>query len=183
MASKHDFHKVVIGRSDLLAFVDFSLSNIPAKTDTGAYRSAVHAENIVLDPHSGTLSFDLLAGHPLADCATPTVTTSEFQRVVVENSFGQAEERFQVKLKVKLGPKVFVSNFTLANRSRKLFPILLGRKLINHRFLVDPSHTGLDRAALRKRYGIEFPDDDAGGPQVPESQLIDQVVGSGNSHS
>lgn len=172
MATKHDFHKAIIGRSELLTFVDLGLEQIPAKADTGAYRSSVHAGDIVLDEATGVLSFNLLAGHPVCGKRAIRVETSDFKRVVVENSFGQGEERFQVKLKVKLGPKVFVSNFTLANRAKKVFPILLGRKLINHRFLVDPSETSLNRALLKQKYGIDFPEDEEEGRTLPESQLV-----------
>ena len=76
---------------------------------------------------------------------------------------GAREERYEVKLKVKLGPKVFHARFTLADRSKKIYPILLGRKLLNHRFLVDSSETSLDRISLKKQYGIEFPNDEEEG--------------------
>ncbi len=174
MPTKHDFHKVIIGRSELLSFSDLALHAIPAKADTGAYRSAVHASNIELDASSGVLSFDLLAGHPVCGKQVASVKTTEFQQVIVENSFGHAEERFLVKLKVKLGPKVFSSNFTLANRSKKVFPILLGRKLISHRFLIDPSKTSIDRAALKQQYGIDFPVDEEEGRTQSESILVSE---------
>jgi hypothetical protein len=176
MPSKHDFHKAIIGRSEPLTFVGLGLNDVPAKADTGAYRSAVHASDISLDEATGILSFRLLADHPLVDGEAVLIRTEDFQRVVVENSFGHAEERFQVKLKVKLGHRSFVSNFTLANRAKKLFPILLGRKLINHRFLVDPSKTSLDRAVLRSKYGLELPDDDIDDSRVPESQTVADVA-------
>lgn len=162
MASKHDFHKVIIGRSETLSFVDTEAMNVPAKTDTGAYRSAVHANNIVVGD-DGLLRFDLLGGHPVCGAMMHRVTADEFTKVWVANSSGHREERYEVKLKVKLGPKVFHARFTLADRSKKIYPILLGRKLLNHRFLVDSSETSLDRVTLKKRYGIDFPNDEEEG--------------------
>lgn len=159
MASKHDFHKVIIGRSELLSFVGTDAVNVPAKTDTGAYRSAVHATNIQLSEHN-VLSFDLLGGHPVCGPMAHRVVAEEYKKVWIANSFGEREERFEVKLKVKLGPKVFHAHFTLADRSKKIYPILLGRKLLNHRFLVDSAETSLNRVDLKKRYGIEFPNDE-----------------------
>lgn len=161
MASKHDFHKVIIGRSELLGFVDGAIS-VPAKTDTGAYRSAVHAANIVLGDDN-ILRFDLLGGHPICGNMTKRIEAEEFTKVWVANSSGHREERYEVKLKVKLGPKVFHARFTLADRSKKIYPILLGRKLLNHRFLVDSSKTSLDRATLKQQYNIEFPNDEEEG--------------------
>ena len=162
MASKHDFHKVIIGRSEVLTFIDTDAIDVPAKTDTGAYRSAVHASNISVDD-DGILRFDLLGGHPVCGAMSHRVAAESFTKVWVANSSGHREERFEVKLKVKLGPKVFHARFTLADRSKKIYPILLGRKLLNHRFLVDSSKTSLDRIELKKQYGIDFPSDEEDG--------------------
>ena len=162
MATKHDFHKVIIGRSEVLTFIGTDAVNVPAKTDTGAYRSAVHASNIVVNP-DGTLSFDLLGAHPVCGKMALQMTVSEYKTVWVANSFGHREERFEVKLKVKLGPKIFMAKFTLADRSKKIYPILLGRTLLNDRFLVDTSETSLDRITLKRAYGIDFPKDEEEG--------------------
>jgi hypothetical protein len=162
MATKHDFHMAIIGRSEVMTFVGTEAVNVPAKTDTGAYRSAVHATNIKVRP-DGVLEFLVLGDHPVCGAMAHIVTSKEYKKVVISNSFGHEEERFEVKLKVKLGSKVFHAQFTLADRSKKIYPILLGRKLLNHRFLVDSSQTRLDRALLKKEYGIEFPDDEEEG--------------------
>ena len=163
MASRHDFHKVVIGRSEILSFVDFDIFDVPAKTDTGAYRSAVHASNIEVDEVTGTLSFDLLGGHPVCGPMGHRVQTKEYAIVTIENSFGHTEQRYEVKLKVKLGPKVFTARFTLADRSKKIYPILIGRKLLNYRFLVDSAESSLNRVELKQRYNIDFPKDEEEG--------------------
>jgi hypothetical protein len=163
MPSRRDFHKVVIGRSEVLGFTDLDLKDIPAKTDTGAYRSAVHAQNISLDKDTNKLSFDLVGGHPVCGALSAHVTTKEFTVVTIENSFGESQERYEVKLKVKLGPKIFMARFTLADRSKKIYPILLGRKLLNSRFLVDTAESSLNRVDLKQRYGIEFPNDEEEG--------------------
>lgn len=161
MASKHDFHKVIIGRSEVLAFLDTTATRVPAKTDTGAFRSAVHADNIFVK--EGVLHFELLGGHPVCGTFAQVMTANDYKIVTVANSFGHEEERYEVKLKVKLGPKIFHARFTLADRSKKIYPVLLGRKLLNHRFLVDSSETSLDRVALKQEYGIEFPNDEEEG--------------------
>jgi hypothetical protein len=162
MATKHDFHKVIIGRSEILSFIDSSMNNVPAKTDTGAYRSAIHASDIKLNDDK-SVSFVFLGGHPVCGSMASQITTKDYNVVWVANSFGHGEERYEVKLKVKLGPKVFHARFTLADRSKKIYPILLGRKLLNDRFLVDSSKTSLDRITLKQKYGISFPKDEEEG--------------------
>ncbi len=165
MATKHDFHKVIIGRSEVITFVDQKITEVPAKTDTGAYRSAVHATTII-ENSDGSISFNILEGHPSCGSMAQTVTVQEYTKVWVSNSFGHREERFEVKMKVKLGPKVFNARFTLADRSSLRFPILLGRKLLNHRFLVDSAETAIDRDSLKKHYGIDFPQDEEEGYNI-----------------
>lgn len=165
MASKHDFHKVIIGRSEVLTFLGTDAVNVPAKTDTGAYRSAVHASNILVR-EDGILTFELLGGHPVCGSMSRVIEAEAYKQVTVANSFGHQEERFEVKLKVKLGPKIFHAQFTLADRSKKIYPILLGRKLLNHRFLVDSSETSLDRITLKRQYNIDFPNDEEEGREL-----------------
>ena len=159
MSSKHDFHKIIIGRSELLTFVGSEAINVPAKADTGAYRSATHAINIVVDENN-VLSFDLLGGHPVCGAMSHRVVAESYTKVWIANSFGEREERYEVKLKVKLGPKVFHAQFTLADRSKKIYPILIGRKLLSHRFLVDSAESSVNRVELKKKYGIDFPLDE-----------------------
>lgn len=151
---------MIIGRSEPLDFVGYEkLAAIPAKVDTGAYRSAVHADNIYVDD-KGYLHFTLFANHPIcAHCATEVVT-NKFTTASISNSFGDIEERYEVALKVKIGPKVFKGSFTLANRAKKIYPVLLGRKLLNGRFLVDSSVSGISRSELKAKYNILFPNDE-----------------------
>lgn len=160
MALQDNKHLMIIGRSEPITFVDHApLVDIPAKVDTGAYRSAVHADNIYVD-EAGHLHFVLLGNHPIcANCATEIVT-DEYSTASISNSFGDTEERFEVTLKVKIGSKIFKESFSLANRGKKIFPILLGRKLLNHRFLVDPSFTSISRNRLKAQYDISLPNDE-----------------------
>jgi hypothetical protein len=166
MARRKDFHKIIIGRSESLTFVDFAINDVPAKTDTGAYCSAVHASNISLDESSGVLSFILLGNHPICGTMSTPVQTKDFKKVSIESSFGHVQERYEIKLRVKLGPKVFIARFTLADRSKRIYPILLGRKLLNNRFLVDSAESAVDRVTLRKQYNVEFPNDEEEGREV-----------------
>lgn len=154
------FHKVIIGRSDVVRFVDLAIADVPAKVDTGAYGSAVHASNIKLSKDGATLKFDLFGGHPTYDALSTPIKTKQFKEVEIKNSFGALEKRFEVRLKVKIGPKVFFAYFNLADRSKMMFPILLGRKMLNNRFLVDSSHSHINRRELKTKYSITVPMDE-----------------------
>lgn len=161
MVARSDFHKLIIGRSERLNFVDFHIHGVPAKVDSGAYRSAVHASDIT--EVEGEVSFTLFGNHPVCGQMATRISTREFQKVVVANSFGHREERYDVKFKVKLGPKIFKAKFTLADRSKKIYPILLGRTMLNRRFLIDTNESAVNRVQLKKEYGIDFPNDEEEG--------------------
>jgi len=160
MKRRTDFHKVIVGRAEELSFVEFDMQDVPAKVDTGAYRSAVHASNIKLSKDGQVLNFELLGGHPVCGSMSHNVSTTHFTQVKIANSFGHEELRYEVKLRVKLGPKVFWATFSLADRSRKIYPILIGRKMLNNRFIVDTFQTSIDRIELKQKYGIMFPADE-----------------------
>jgi hypothetical protein len=141
----------IIGRSEQLNFVDLE-AQVPAKIDTGAYRSAIHCTKALEIKRKGQkiLQVELL-GHPCSPKVYPLEVT-DYELVTVRNSFGHRAIRYKIKLRVKLGSKVFWSSFTLADRTNNIMPVLLGRELLKHRFLVDVAKTSVDRKELRQVY-------------------------------
>ena len=57
----------------------------------------------------------------------------------VISSNGTSEIRVLVKIKLKLGRKVYNTKFTLTDRSNMKNSILIGRKFLRNRFIVDVS--------------------------------------------
>lgn len=161
MGTRRDFHKVIIGRAERLDFIVPAILSVPAKVDTGAYRSAIHAKNIV--EKNNRLHFELLKDHPVCGSLSTKFAVDSFSKVWIANSFGEREERYEVKLQVKLGLRIFSAQFTLADRSKKIYPVLMGRKLLNGRFMVDTDITRIDRVKLKSNLGIEFPLDEEEG--------------------
>ncbi len=152
-------YKVIISRNEPVDVIDVALG-VPAKVDTGAFRSSIHATDFKVRNQDGqkVLTCNLL-GHP-ASPVKRAFQTADFSQVNVTNSFGQEENRYEVTLRVKVGPKIFNTSFTLADRSNNLFPVLIGRKLLSGRFLVDVASSNLDRQAIKKRFGIKLPSDE-----------------------
>lgn len=153
-------HLVIIGRAEFIEFPDFLVGEVPAKIDTGAYRSAIHCQNVqvIKKGEKNILKFELLGGHPSCEYSRE-VEVREFTMARVENSFGVAEERYAVNFRVKIGHKVFTTEFTLADRAMKPYPILLGRKTLNGRFLVDTNHSNINRKELLEKRKIQLPAD------------------------
>ncbi len=128
--------KAVVGRAERVDFPDAQVIGVHAKVDTGAYSSSVWASDI--REEGGVLYFKLFGSKSKFYSGTECSAT-QYEVVEVENSFGQKQDRYSVPLRVKLGPKTVKSNFTLADRSTKTYPVLVGRKLLKGRYLVDVS--------------------------------------------
>jgi glutathione synthase/RimK-type ligase-like ATP-grasp enzyme len=126
----------VIGRKTFVDFPSLDIACVPAKVDTGADNSAIWATDI--QEHGGTLSFVLF------DASSPHYTgeeikTKKFKIVSVKNSFGIAEFRYKVALPAVIEGKKLTIYFTLADRSNNSSPLLIGRKTLQGKFLVDVS--------------------------------------------
>ena len=146
-------YKTIIGRAETIDMPEYFLTDIPSKTDTGAYMSAIHATNIrEVKSKNGKkiLKCDILSGHPSYNYGRELVFKNYYQKPV-ENSFGVSELRYAVKVKVKLAGKVFYVDVNLADRSKKPFPVLLGRTLLNNRFMVDTDIAHIDRKLLKEK--------------------------------
>ena len=128
-------HKV-IGISQPLILVGHSDQYIPAKIDTGADSSSIWASSI--SEKDGALSYVLFAPGSVYYTGK-AIETHDFSVMVVKNSFGVSESRYKIKLRVKIVDKTYRLSFSLSNRSNSRYPILLGKKFLNGRFLVDVS--------------------------------------------
>lgn len=146
-------YKSLIGRAESIDFPEWLLSDVPAKIDTGAYFSSIHATNIrEVKKKNGkkSLKFTLLGNHA-AFSYDREIELDAYEVTTIENSFGDKQDRFKVDLKVRIAGKVFKAPFTLADRSTKVFPILIGRTMLNHRFIVDTTIMHIDRQELKKK--------------------------------
>ncbi|MBY0434430.1 MAG: ATP-dependent zinc protease [Cyclobacteriaceae bacterium] len=125
---------LILGRSDRFDLPGLGLENIQAKIDTGAYTCSLHCQSAeIVD---GKLVFVLLdEEHP--EFTGMKFTFKKFDQREIKNSFGEAELRFVIKTKVKIFDKVIRAEFSLSNRGNLKFPVLIGRKILRHRFLID----------------------------------------------
>jgi hypothetical protein len=132
----------VIGRVDKIDIPDFQLENIPVKVDTGANRSAIHCSQIRHNTQNG--QEEIVFHIPLdASGGVNVFSTRDFFKKRIKSSSGHVEERFVVKVDVILFGKKIKTSFSLTNRVEMKYPILLGRKLLNSRFVVDVSQENL----------------------------------------
>ena len=151
----------IIGRSEEIDIVQVALS-VPAKVDTGAYRSSIHAGDIKVVDKNGqkVLRFSIL-GHKNA-VIKRDIESTDFHEVAVRSSNGQAEKRYEVKLKIKLANKVFKTSFSLSDRANNLYPVLIGRTALNNRFIVDVSKSAVKVERMLKAVNIKPSDFEEG---------------------
>jgi hypothetical protein len=64
---------------------------------------------------------------------------SSFRKKNVKSSNGHVQERYFIRTKIVLAGRILNTEFSLTERKGMRYPILIGRKTLNNRFIVDPS--------------------------------------------
>jgi hypothetical protein len=136
--------KKLIGRKDILNFPRLKLEGIEVKIDTGAYSSSIHCRYIKLEQKNGkeVITYVLLdPTHPKYH--GKKFTSSTFKEKYVKSSNGVSEKRFVITTDVLIYEEKYKIELSLTERGEMRFPILIGRKLLIGKFIVDPSKTNL----------------------------------------
>ena len=131
--------KKIIGRDSYADFPAFGLENVPVKVDSGAYTSTIHCASIELNKDN-VLEVVFLDKKSAAYTGEK-LTFESFETRKIRSSSGQAQIRYTVKGTITLKGKTYKTLFTLSKRDKMKYPVLLGRRLLNKRFLIDPSLT------------------------------------------
>ena len=128
--------KIIIGRREHVDFPELGLFGITAKVDTGAYTAALHCHDI--REKDGKLHFKLLdPTHP--EFNEQPQQFSEYYKKDIKNSFGEVEVRYVIKTTVRLGGRLIKSVISLTNRGTMRYPVLIGRRMLKAKFIVDVS--------------------------------------------
>jgi len=130
----------ILGRSDRVDLPGLGLTGIHAKIDTGAYTCSLHCSRAeVVD---GLLEFILLdEEHP--EFTGLKFVFKEYKQKEIKNSSGESEIRFVIKTTIKIFNRVIRAEFSLSDREKLRFPVLLGRKILRNRFLIDVTRKDL----------------------------------------
>lgn len=130
---------LVVGWREWVALPDLGLHAVKAKVDTGAATSALHAVHLrefVRDGHPW-LRFEV---HPRTRTTAGTIVAEaplvERDRSV-RSSTGHHQQRPVIRTTLVLGGRAFVTELTLTDRRHMGFRLLLGRRALRGRALVD----------------------------------------------
>ncbi len=143
--------KITIGRKDKADFPELLLKNISLKVDTGAYTSTIHCHHIkeIMIDNVSYIEFELLdPSHQ--KFKGDRFKTKNYTKKLVKNSFGMSEERFVVQTTIVIFNNEYPIELSLSERHDMKYPILIGRKLLNGRFIVDSSQINLSYKLKQK---------------------------------
>lgn len=125
----------VIGSTELVSIGEYV--DIPAKIDTGADTSAIWASDFFVD-ENGFLNFTLFGkSSPFYDGRV--FKREDYKVAVVRSATGTEQIRYRIYMTLILGGKKIRALFNLSDRSKNNFPILIGRRTVSHKFIVDVS--------------------------------------------
>jgi len=124
-----------IGRKEVVSFPDIDLKDMQAKIDTGAYTSSIHCSKIAAnDDNTVTCVF--------LDDSYKAYTGEAFtfpilKEVSVKSSNGTAEKRYVIVTRMEIFGEMHEIQLTLTDRRDMRVAVLLGRKFLAGKFIVD----------------------------------------------
>jgi len=136
--------KLTIGRIDKADFPELILEDIDVKIDSGAYTSSIHCSNIeeISTKNESFIRFKLL--DPEHDFYNnKEFTFKKYSSKLVKSSNGISEKRFLIATEIEIFNTNFPIHLTLSERKDMKFPILLGRKFLNKKFVIDTAKKDL----------------------------------------
>lgn len=142
----------IIGRKEKVNLAEFEILGLIAKIDTGAYTSSIHCSRI---REVNTKNGEKRLYFKLLDPSYPKYqekkySTKKYSQKLVKSSNGKSELRYVIETEIQIGDNIFIAEFTLSNRKDMKYPILIGRKLIKHKYLVDVSKVYLQKIKVTK---------------------------------
>lgn len=132
--------KLWVGWREWVGLPALGIDAVKAKVDTGALTSALHAVHIHRYQEQGRpwVAFDV---HPVQRDTHHTVhcTAPVLDERLVSSSTGHRERRIVIRTPLVVGEHVWPVELTLTNRDTMGFRMLLGRRAMRRRLVVNPA--------------------------------------------
>lgn len=146
-ASSKTHGKVIAGWVEKITLLPWDVM-VKAKLDTGALTSSLHATDVERFTREDEkwvrfkLAIDPVAGEP----AMVTVERPLVRRVAIKGAEKDPDSRLVVELSLCMNGRRHETDFSLADRSVLIYPVLLGRRFLEDVALVDAGETFLTKA-------------------------------------
>lgn len=132
--------KTILGRTDIVDFPLLNLVDIDIKIDSGAYTSSIHCHHIEIENNILKCQF-LDPKHEKYH--NKYLYFTEFSKKNIKSSNGIVEERYLIKTEILIFDKEFKIELSLTERGSMRYPVLLGRKFLSKKFIIDSSKKNL----------------------------------------
>lgn len=133
--------KKIVGRLEKISILDLELFDLDAKVDTGADSNALHCDDIMIDEENN-VHFKLLDDvHPSYHGKQIVMPVYKLKKV--KSSNGHVQLRPSISVQVEFFGKKYKTVVSLTHRGDMKYPMLIGRKFLSKKFLVDVSETYL----------------------------------------
>ncbi|WP_010182007.1 ATP-dependent zinc protease family protein [Aquimarina agarilytica] len=132
--------KIIIGRSDIADFTELCLYELAIKIDSGAYTSSIHCKNVV--EINNVLHCQFL-DETHEQFIEKKITFNTYKTTVVKSSNGISSKRYSIKTSITIFNKTYPITLTLNDRDKMRFPVLIGRKFLSGKFIIDPKQLNL----------------------------------------
>lgn len=144
--------KRIIGRKEFASFPEFELKQIDVKIDTGAYTSSIHCYHIEeKNLNDKKVLFFKLLDPKHKQYNNQIFSTENYRQKIIRSSTGHASKRYIIKTQIELFDQLYPIELSLSERKSMKYPVLIGRKLLNGKFIVDTSKINLTRSSKKKK--------------------------------
>lgn len=129
--------KKIVGKKELISIIDLELYDLDAKVDTGADSNALHCDHVYVDDDN-FVHFTLLDEvHEAYHGRKMKMPLYKIKKV--KSSNGELQIRPSIKVSVEFFGKKYKTVISLTNRADMKYPMLIGRRFLSGKFLVDVS--------------------------------------------
>jgi hypothetical protein len=136
--------KMVIGWREWVQLPDLGVSEMKAKVDTGADNSSLHAFNLERFERDG-MEYVRFEIHPKQRSRKPSINCEAplAMEKKVKNPGGRTELRPVIRTRVVVAGEELEALINLTSRDEMGFRMLLGRRAVRNRFVIDPGRSYL----------------------------------------
>jgi hypothetical protein len=144
MSRRADEHKAIIGWREWVQLPDLGVTEMKVKVDTGADNSSLHAFNLERFERNGTeyVRFEIhpkqRSRKPSIQCEAPLAMEKK-----VKNPGGRSELRPVIRTRVLVAGLELNALVNLTSRDEMGFRMLLGRRAVRSKFVIDPGRSYL----------------------------------------
>lgn len=136
-AHQQTISRPIVEAIEEVSISELKLNDVEARVDTGALASTIHANKMKFIDRDNKTYVQFEFCHEEA-CSKEKYEKEVLAFASVKSSNGKSSKRPIISLEVEIKGKKIKAHFTLYNRSKMTYPILIGRDLLSGIFYVNP---------------------------------------------